>query len=291
MPVRIDLEYLRCVEEAFFASQYASDATQTSKLLSVSSFIQDVQECCALKFPLSPSLSPTEAALTEALSPYRAVSPATSTTASDHQPNSADRDYREYHDRFVAFKDCDDRYDTENRDNACFIPYVDRRDWDEDADGARRFAITSELVEVLGNHGGRLLLSKFGSVLTDDARLALRELRIRLLTFLKEKPQKKYFRIEGAGGGQVLILRDLLRDPAPRDDIQSLDAVRAELFEILAPCRRKNALLLRAVGSSLSHSAKSTLKVNRLSVSQFLALDKRFVVRKSHVYLAEPDAP
>jgi hypothetical protein len=31
------------------------------------------------------------------------------------------------------------------------------------------------------------------------------------------------------------------------------------------------------------------LKANRLSLSQFLALEKSFVVRKNHVYLAETD--
>jgi hypothetical protein len=116
-------------------------------------------------------------------------------------------------------------------------------------------------------------------------------LHVRLLTFLKEAPQRKYFRIEGSGGGQVLILRDL-RDPHDRADSEeshSLDAVREELYQILAPCQRTNALLLRSLGSSLSHAAKVTLKANRLSLSQFLANDSTFVLRKSHVHLADAD--
>jgi hypothetical protein len=83
-------------------------------------------------------------------------------------------------------------------------------------------------------------------------------------------------------------MRDL-RDSEDSEDSLSLDAVRAELQKILAPCRRRNAMLLRSLGSSLSHSAKAALKANRLNLSQFLALDEAFVLRKSHVYLAELD--
>jgi hypothetical protein len=278
MPVRIDVEYLRVLEDIFFESQCAAEATWTANVTS-GLHIQDEQSCASKFQPQDYSSLPLKTF----------SSPVTSTTTADCGWTT-DFPISEFDDCSadnLAFKDGEDRYDAEDHESPSFIPFVDPLDWDHVADGDRRFSVASELVDVLSNHGGQLLLSKVGSMLTDEARLALRETRIRLLTFLKEKPQKKYFRIEGAGGGQVLSLRDL-RDPAAGDDTPSLDGVRAELREILAPCRRKNALLLRSLGSSLSHSAKASLKVHHLSLSQFLALDKRFVVRKSHVYLAEP---
>lgn len=270
MPVRIELENIRPLEDSLFQSQYPSTAIPSSTLTRWLNF-KEVKDWSTL------TCQP------EAFT-FEFASPATSTTtASDHI--SADRDCRDY---TQALKECEESIDAKDHNSACFIPFLDPLDWDDVADADRRISVASELVDLLGKHGGQLLLSQVGSVLTDETRLALREMGVRLLTFLKEKPQKKYFRIEGAGGGQVLILRDL-RDLPASEEIQSLDAVRAELHEILAPCRRRNALLLRSLGSSLSHSAKVTLKANRLSLSQFLALDKSFVLRKSHVYLADPN--
>jgi hypothetical protein len=268
MPVRIDLEHLFLRESFFFESQAEAASKHTN--LTQDLYFQDCQNLFAVS-----SHQP------ESYTLEFASQATSSTTASDHR-NSADRN-----------SDCNpvlyaESFDAEDHGHPCFVPFLDPLDWDDVADADRRIFVASELVELLGKHGGRYLLSKVGSVLTDETRLALREMRIRLLTFLKEKPQKKYFRIEGAGGGQELILRDL-RDPATCEEGQSLDDVRAELLEILAPCRRRNALLLRSLGSSLSHSSKATLKLNGLSLSQFLALDKSFVLRKSHVYLAEPN--
>jgi hypothetical protein len=212
---------------------------------------------------------------------YGTASPATSTTtASDYNGEYA-------YEARNSLKECEEHFDVEDR-GASFVPFLDPLDWDDVADADRRFFVASELIALLDKHGGQLLLSKVASVLTDETRLALRGMRIRLLTFLKEAPQRKYFRVEGAGGGQLLILRDL-RYSDDSEDSLSLDAVRAELKNILEPCRRRNAMLLRSLGSSLSHSAKATLKANRLNLSQFLAIDEAFVLRKSHVYLAEPD--
>jgi hypothetical protein len=267
MPVRIEFEYISVGEANFFDSQYASEATPSQKIPSAF-HLPEILDCA------TPRVQPKSFV-------YEFGSPATSRTASDH--SNADRDWS---DEQIPFKEYKETPDSEGNDRSCFVPFLDPFDWEDVVDGDRRFFVASQLVELLSKHDGQVLLSKVGSQLTDEARAALREMRIRLLTFLKEKPQKKYFRIDGAGGGQVLLLRDL-RDPSAGDELQSLNAVRAELFEILAPSCRKNSLLLRSLGSSLSHAAKVTLKVNRLSLSQFLALDNSFVLRKSHVYLAE----
>jgi hypothetical protein len=273
MPVRIEWENVLFKDCDFFDSQSAFQLLGAQPLTSGRQ-LQEFQDCFTPKF--QPKAFPM----------FDFASPATSTTtASDHN-SGVDRDSGEWSPEQLAGKECEDSTASEDHDTPCFVPFLDPLDWDDAADGDRRFFVASELVELLSKHGGQLLLSKVGSVLTDEMRLALREMRIRLLTFLKEKPQKKYFRIEGAGGGQVLILRDL-RDSPVCEEIQSLDAVRAELLKILAPCRRKNAMLLRCLGSSLSHTSKVALKANRLSLSQFLALEKSFVLRKSHVYLAD----
>jgi hypothetical protein len=220
-------------------------------------------------------------------------SPATSTTTVDYDhydqisTDHTDHDYPECNSK--GSKESEASFSAGEQDCPCFIPFVDPLDWDDVAEADRRIFVASELIDLLAQHGGQLLLSKVGSVLTDETRRALRDLRIRLLTFLKEHPQKKYFRIDGAGGGQVLSLRDLRDLAGSSEESNSLDDVRAELHNILGPYRRRNALLLRSLGSSLSHSSKMALKANRLSLSQFLALDNGFVVRKNHVYLAETD--
>jgi hypothetical protein len=213
---------------------------------------------------------------------FEFASPATSTTtASDYNLDA--------YDSKLFPKTCEEHFDAEDQECSFVPPFLDPLDWDGVADGERRFFVASELATLLGKHGGQLLLSKVASVLTDETQLALRGMRIRLVTFLNLEPQRKYFRISGAGGGQMLTLRDL-RDSPAKEETPSLGAVREELFQILALCRRKNAMLLRSLGSSLSFSAKTTLKANRLSLSQFLALDSSFVLRNSHVYLAETHA-
>jgi hypothetical protein len=317
MPVRIefgpqgsDLHSWKMCD--FFQSQSAFELLEAPSIAQLTlerlALQEALQGCCTPKFqpkaePFmfefnSPSKSttmnefnsPSKSTTTASDIHHRYNSPATSTTtASDDVHNSADRDFNEPK---LSFKEYEEIFAAEDLDESpCYIPFLDPLDWDGVPDADRRLFVASELVELLGKYNGQLLLSKVGSVLTDETRLALRDMRIRLLTFLKETPQKKYFRIEGAGGGQVLILRDLrdLRGHAESEESHSLDAVRAELYKILAPCRRRNALLLRSLGSSLSHAAKVTLKANRLSLSQFLALDKSFVLRKSHVHLAEAD--
>jgi hypothetical protein len=164
----------------------------------------------------------------------------------------------------------------------CFIPVLDPRDWDGVADGERRFSVASEIVELLRKHGGHVLLSKMGSLMSEGTREALRELGIRLLTFLQEKPHNKYFKIDGAGGAQVLVLRH----PSASAEMQSIDALRAELHQIMLADEQPR--MLRSVGSSLSHSARLTLKSNKLRLSKFLMMDQHFVVRENRVSLAKP---
>jgi hypothetical protein len=281
MPIRIDYEYVGLGDALFLAAPSpgvgvpALTAPARGRGQGFAAFA--VREGC-----MTPPL-PTTCS-------YHPGSPSISTTDSDNQ-HTADRECFDFK---FSIKDSEDTFDAEDRNFNDFngvAPLLDPVDWDGVADAEARISVAWELVDLLSKHGGVVLLSKVGSLLTDRTRLTLRALRIRLLTFLKETPQRKYFRIDGAGGGQVLALRDL-RDLAADEESFSLDDVRKEVVAILAPSHRRNAMLLRSLGSSLSYQAKLTLKSHRLNLCQFLAFDKNVVMRKSHAYLADgPDAP
>jgi hypothetical protein len=150
-------------------------------------------------------------------------------------------------------------------------------------DGKTRFQVATALFKLLDENGGQILLSKVGSQLPEDAGDGLRALQTRLLSFVQEAPHGKYLSIEGAGGGQVLAIKH-----GPTSAI-SLEALRKEIIGLLQ--QEEAPVLVRSVGSSLSHGARVALKVNRLRLSKFLHMDSTFTIRNNRVTLAVKTVP
>jgi hypothetical protein len=141
--------------------------------------------------------------------------------------------------------------------------------------GMERFGIAMEVfAQLTAAEGHSLLLSRVGSVLSPQARSAMRSLRLRFLNFLHEDPHRKYVHITGAGGAQALVL-----GPAPATE-SSLPRLRAEISAALLneePC------LLRTLGSLLSLEGRRTLQVRGVKLSKFLATDPYFDINENMV--------
>jgi hypothetical protein len=141
--------------------------------------------------------------------------------------------------------------------------------------GKERFGIAMEVfTQLTAAEGNTLLLSRVGSVLSPQARSAMRSLRLRFLNFLHEDPHTKYVHIIGAGGAQALVL-----GPPPATE-SSLPRLRAEISAALLneePC------LLRTLGSLLSLEGRRTLQVRGVKLSKFLATDPYFDINENMV--------
>jgi hypothetical protein len=143
---------------------------------------------------------------------------------------------------------------------------------------ADRYRIACEVFTMLYHaEGNTLLLSRVGSFLSKEARASMRELRLRFLTFLHEKPHSDYLHIVGAGGAQSLVLE------APPPAEPSLPRLRSEIAQTLtreAPC------LLRTLGSLLSLDGRRTLQVAGMKLSKFIASDPCFAIHDNFVSFA-----
>jgi hypothetical protein len=141
--------------------------------------------------------------------------------------------------------------------------------------GKERFGIAMEVfAQLTASEGNSLLLSRVGSVLSPQARSAMRSLRLRFLNFLHEDPHRKYVHITGSGGAQALVL-----GPPPATE-SSLPRLRAEISAALLneePC------LLRTLGSRLSLEGRRTLQVQGVKLSRFLATDPYFDINENMV--------
>jgi hypothetical protein len=141
--------------------------------------------------------------------------------------------------------------------------------------GADRFHIACEVFTLLYNaQGHSLLLSRVGSLLSADARAAMRTLRLRFLTFLHERPHADYLHITGVGGAQSLVLE------APPPAEPSLPRLRSEIASALM---REEPCLLRTLGSLLSLDGRRTLQVAGMKLSKFIASDPCFVIHDNLV--------
>jgi hypothetical protein len=153
---------------------------------------------------------------------------------------------------------------------------------------ADRYRIVSEVCTLLQQADGQtLLLSRVGSLLSQEARASMRHLRLRFLTFLHEQPHADYLHIVGVGGAQSLVL-DAQPATSREGNAPSVPRLRAEIVSALtreAPC------LLRTLGSLLSLDGRRALQVAGVKLSKFIASDPAFVITDNFVSFAPGKDP